>query len=113
MKMVVQTQDAVSVITDALTYTDTYENFALDYGEPLSRTVYNSTRQYEQGVRHCFTDGKNIIGGGDLPWEEGDAIIADVERIVQAQRTRLEAVQAEQQRLYDEYIAEQRAKNGN
>jgi hypothetical protein len=108
MKAIVQTPETISIFVDKLTYVDTMENFALDSGYVMEKTVQDSTRQYEQDVRHCFTDGKNIIQGGPVPWEDGDAILADIERLLLAQHDRLEVLKAEQKRLYDEAVAKQK-----
>ena len=85
---IVQTPDAISVVTEAATYTDSIENFVLDFGEDIEPVPQGETRQYRQGEAHCFTDGRNIVAGGPVPWDYGDAVIADIDRIIGAQAIR-------------------------
>jgi hypothetical protein len=65
------------VSTQAGAYADSLENFASDYGAPFPALDAGLTeRIYDRGVRHAVMNGHDVVGGGPMPWPEGDAIIA-------------------------------------
>jgi hypothetical protein len=79
--------------TQAGAYADSLENFADDYGAPFPALDAGLTeRIYDQGVRHAVINGHDVVGGGPMPWPEGDAIIASIGRLIAAQEVRLAGV---------------------
>ena len=79
--------------TQAGAYADSLENFADDYGAPFPALDAGLTeRIYDQGVRHAVMNGHDVVGGGPMPWPEGDAIIASVGRLIAAQEARFAGV---------------------
>jgi hypothetical protein len=79
--------------TQAGAYADSFENFADDYGAPFPALDAGLTeRIYDQGVRHAVMNGHDVVGGGPMPWPEGDAIIASIGRLIAAQEVRLAGV---------------------
>jgi hypothetical protein len=80
----------IRVRTQAGAYADSRENFAGDYGAPFPALDAGLTeRIYDQGVRHAVMNGHDVVGGGPMPWPEGDAIIASIGRLIAAQEARL------------------------
>ena len=67
------------------TYVDTPENFALDLGQPYE--FAGRERIYEPGVRHFVDDEPQ-----PLEWPEGDAYIAGLPSLLQAQYNRVHPV---------------------
>jgi hypothetical protein len=51
-----------------------------------------SERIYDQGVRHAVMNGHDVVGGGPMPWPEGDTIIASIGRLIAAQEARFAVV---------------------
>jgi hypothetical protein len=83
----------IHVRTQAGAYADSLENFAGDYGAPFPVLDAGlSERIYDQGVRHAVMNGHDVVGGGPMPWPEGDAIIASIGRLIAAQEARLAGV---------------------
>jgi hypothetical protein len=83
----------IRVRTQAGAYADSLENFAGDYGAPFPALDAGLTeRIYDQGIRHAVLNGHDVVGGGPMPWPEGDAIIASVGRLIAAQEARFAAV---------------------
>jgi hypothetical protein len=83
----------IRVRTQAGAYADSRENFAGDYGAPFPALDAGLTeRIYDQGVRHAVMNGHDVVGGGPMPWPEGDAIIASIGRLIAAQEARLAGV---------------------
>ncbi len=83
----------IRVRTQAGAYADSLENFAGDYGAPFPALDAGLTeRIYDQGVRHAVMNGHDVVGGGPMPWPEGDAIIASIGRLIAAQEVRLAGV---------------------
>ena len=83
----------IRVRTQAGAYADSLENFAGDYGAPFPALDAGLTeRIYDQGVRHAVLNGHDVVGGGPMPWPEGDAIIASVGRLIAAQEARFAGV---------------------
>jgi hypothetical protein len=81
------------VRTQAGAYADSLENFAGDYGAPFPALDAGLTeRIYDQGVRHAVMNGHDVVGGGPMPWPEGDAIIASIGRLIAAQEARFAGV---------------------
>ena len=75
--------------TQAGAYADSLENFADDYGAPFPALDAGLTeRIYDQGVRHAGMNGHDVVGGGPMPWPEGDTIIASIGRLIAAQEAR-------------------------
>ncbi len=83
----------IHVRTQAGAYADSLENFASDYGGPFPALDAGLTeRIYDQGVRHAVMNGHDVVGGGPMPWPEGDAIIASIGRLIAAQEARFAGV---------------------
>jgi hypothetical protein len=83
----------IRVRTQAGAYADSRENFAGDYGAPFPALDAGLTeRIYDQGVRHAVMNGHDVVGGGPMPWPEGDAILASIGRLIAAQEARFAAV---------------------
>jgi len=81
------------VRTQAGAYADSLENFAGDYGAPFPALAATLTeRIYDQGVRHAVMNGHDVVGGGPMPWPEGDIIIASIDRLIAAQEARFAGV---------------------
>ena len=81
------------VRTHAGAYADSLENFAGDYGAPFPVLDAGlSERIYDQGVRHAVINGHDVVGGGPMPWPEGDTIIANIGRLIAAQEARFAGV---------------------
>lgn len=71
-------------------YADTLANFADDAGEAAPALPNGATQQlYEPGKRHLYADADGVIGGGDMPWPWGDAIIAACDALLTAQAARI------------------------
>jgi hypothetical protein len=82
----------VYVRTAAGVYGDTPENFALDYGSAWPALPEGMTeRLYVQETRHALMARHDLADGGPMPWPEGDAIIAGIARLLEAQRARVAA----------------------
>ena len=82
----------VYVRTAAGVYGDTPENFALDYGSAWPALPEGMTeRLYVQETRHALMARHDLADGGPMPWPEGDAIIAGIARLLEAQRVRVAA----------------------
>jgi hypothetical protein len=87
----------VYVRTAAGTYFDTRENLMRDFGlqnlgialpqiaAPADEHIYT------QGKRHAFMGRGDVIGGGPLPWPEGDAIIGGIADGLAKQAARIAA----------------------
>src|SRR3954470_4365568 len=83
----------IHVRTQAGAYADSLENFARDYGVPFPALDAGlSERIYDHGVRHAVMNGHDVVGGGPMPWPEGDAMIASIGRLIAAQEARLTGV---------------------
>jgi hypothetical protein len=83
----------IHVRTEAGAYADSPGNFADDYGAPFPALDAGLTeRIYDQGVRHAVMNGHDVVGGGPMPWQEGDAIIASIGRLIAAQEARFAGV---------------------
>jgi hypothetical protein len=83
----------IHVRTQAGAYANSLENFADDYGAPFPALDAGLTeRIYDQGVRHAVMNGHDVVGGGPMPWPEGDAIIASIGRLIAAQEVRFAGV---------------------
>lgn len=85
----------VAIRTDAGTYLDTLENFALDYGSAFpfwDGPGDGDEAIYEPGVRHPRMSGGNIADAGPMPWPEGDAMIAAAPGLISAKVDRERAV---------------------
>lgn len=55
-----------------------------------------TAREYEPGKHHSLKNGSDIVGGGPVPWPEGDAIIARAPALIAAEKTRAEKALAQQ-----------------
>lgn len=96
-----QTPTSITVATDDAIYADTVDNFIRDHRKPLEAAHEGLTRQYEQGVRHCFTDGKNIRAGGPREWKEGDTLLDGIKKLVEAKDERLKKERESAQREFE------------
>lgn len=82
----------IIVRSGAKFYVDSRDNFTADYGKIPPEVPENAVeRIYSQGNRHCYTDGSNVVGGGDLVWPWGDQAIAALDSILAKQEARAEA----------------------
>jgi hypothetical protein len=73
------TEGKVVISSGSQTYIDTAAHFALDFNTTAPTLPAGATeRIYEQGVRHPFTNGQTIVGGGPIPWPTGDAYIVNI-----------------------------------
>lgn len=98
----------IYVRVDGKVYADTKENFEQDFGvtfPPLPEGAIE--RIYDQGRRHVLHEEGNVIGGGDMPWELGDQIIADVDRALDLKKQRDDELKKqrdeEEQKRQEEY----------
>lgn len=66
--------DGFILVEDMVIPLDRFMAFEPGY-TGLPAGVYSM--DYQQNVRHTYTDGANVIGGGPVPWPEGDAYIAN------------------------------------
>ena len=82
----------VIVRTAAGQYSDTGENFALDYGAPAPGFPEGIVeRIYDDEGRHALFDAKgNQKDSGEIPYPVGDSIIAAYDRLVGVQKARQE-----------------------
>ena len=70
-------------------YIDTAANFVRDGGpQPEVLPFESDERIYTQGQRHALMKKNNVIGGGPLPWPDGDAIIANAPSYIAAKNKR-------------------------
>lgn len=85
--------DMIAVRTPRGNYLDTPGNFAKDYGRPFPPIPPGVIEViYTPGVRHTLGDGRNVVGGGPMPWPPGDEMIAAVQTLIanQEERRRIE-----------------------
>jgi hypothetical protein len=90
-KMFHQHPDGLIFIRDGQTvlYSDTNENFESDFGIAVPELPPGADEQiYEPDKRHVFQDRENVISGGDRVWPQGDDIIRNVGRGINAQQAR-------------------------
>lgn len=79
----------IYVRTALAEYADTPENFARDYGAPVPALPEGEReRIYTQGDRHVIC-GKYGDTALEMPWPEGDAIIAAAATLVDRAAARL------------------------
>jgi hypothetical protein len=79
------------LVVGEVTYRETLENFAVDYGAMMPALPEGITlRIYERDVRHPLIADNNVLDGGPMPWLEGDEIIDSVD-ILLATKTAREA----------------------
>lgn len=77
------------VFGDAGAYRDTIENACLDFGQDIPAMPEGCTEQiYTAGIRHALMVGGDVVGGGDVPWALGDALIASLAQALSAQVAR-------------------------
>jgi hypothetical protein len=104
MSMVQQTPDGHLIVrSNGQVYLDTYANAALDYGVATPALPSGCIdRVYEQGVRHCCTDGFTVLYGGPVPWTIGDNYIANIAAALTAQSARPPTKEAQNAQLVTE-----------
>lgn len=74
---------------DGALYADTKENFVSDAGLTLPALPDGADDHiYTQDRRHAFMGNGNVIEGGPVPWDWGDAVIARVPQLLAAQDAR-------------------------
>jgi hypothetical protein len=86
----------INVRVDALTYSDSRENFETDFGvqlPPLPEGAFE--RIYDQGRRHAFQGDNGLVCGGEMPWPLGDQLIDSVEAGLSSQAIRKAIEEAE------------------
>jgi hypothetical protein len=89
MRMFQQLDDRIWVRTDTVTWADTVANFDLDFGEPpppLPQGI--NIRVYEPGIRHALQKDNDVVGGGPMPWPDGDWALDYVQTAAAAQEAR-------------------------
>jgi hypothetical protein len=80
---------AVVVIAGAQHYADTVANFETDFGQSVPALPSGAKeRLYEPAVRHPLCADGNVIAGGALSWGFGDAAIAAIGSLLNAQAAR-------------------------
>ena len=86
----------VFVRTPDVTYADTPANVVLDFGITLPALPAGvDDRIYAPGVRHALMNSDTgVVGGGPMPWDVGDALIANVVQAFAKQKVRIEAAAA-------------------
>lgn len=81
----------IYVRSDYISYSATRENFVIDFGVELPELPAGADEHiYTQDKRHCFMGGGDVIDGGPMPWPEGDAIIANLDKAINSQYSRFE-----------------------
>lgn len=86
-----QKNGIVWIRDDGKNYSDTLENFALDFGEPLPPLPQGVIdRLYDPGIRHPLHGAEGVLDGGPMPWPFGDRAIAAIDRLLQSQKARRE-----------------------
>ena len=76
-------------VSDDVFYFDTVANFILDGGPaPAALEFEADERIYTQGVRHALHKNNNVVGGGPLPWPDGDSVIASLNDLLTTKNTR-------------------------
>lgn len=71
-------------------YSDTLENFEVDYGQALPGLPEGMTeRFYEPGIRHFFYDGHTALPD-KMPWPWGDTVIDSLPALLAMQVARQE-----------------------
>jgi len=95
-------------------YTDTTENFELDFGVPFPPLPSGiDERFYTAGKRHALNViDRGTVDGGPMPWIEGDALVNQLDTALANQNARqqaeLDAKVAALQALNEEMIASSR-----
>jgi len=81
-----------------LYYAEPPEQFAKDLpGVAIPEMIPGAEeRVYTQGRRHAFMSNGNVIGGGPMPWPEGDFVISKIEELVAKRNKRNDDEMAEQ-----------------
>lgn len=76
------------------TYVDTQANFETDLGRRLPPLPAGAIeRIYTPGVRHVMQSKTDVIEGGPMPWDLGDAAIAAIGDLLAKQTSRTSAAQ--------------------
>jgi hypothetical protein len=79
----------IYVRTDGGTYVDTQINFEADFGRQLPALPAGAIeRIYTQGVRHVMQSKTDVIAGGPMPWDLGDAALAAIGGLLARQASR-------------------------
>jgi len=79
----------VYVRNEGAIYADTLVNFEADYGAPAPSLISGSIQMlYEPGKRCFYADADGVIGGEELPWAPGDAIVAACTDLLAAKTAR-------------------------
>lgn len=74
----------------ASVYIDTLVNFSKDYGVPAPDLIEGAAEElYEPGVRHFYAASDGVMGGGDDPWDWGDAVVDGISNLLVAQQVRI------------------------
>lgn len=82
-------EGTIYIRTERGIYSDTPENFELDFGQPLPPLPEGAIeRIYVPGIRHPISDGTNVVAGGEMPWDYGDQAIAAIDALLTAQTKR-------------------------
>jgi len=76
--------------TSVGTYADTVANAQLDFGETIPALPQGADdRIYRKGVRHAImSTQEGLIGGGPMPWDIGERMIANIQRGLDAKNLR-------------------------
>ncbi len=116
MTMVHQFIGVIWVRTDSGTYSGNEREFESESGESMPALPANVTeRVYEPDQRHALMSGNDVVDGGPLPWPDGDAILAQADKLLQRQSNRQHydelRVKMEEQRKQQEQIDEIKRKH--
>jgi hypothetical protein len=109
MAMVQQTVDHITWVRDdqGHSYGETPELFEQDTGKPPPELPAGiNERVYIPGRYHALKHDGDVLGGGLMPWSEGDALIAQAEQL-QAKKTQREIDELEARRTQVRQDAEQ------
>ncbi len=83
-------EGSILVRNGATIYRDTLANFTADHGSAPPALPQGALQQlYEPGKRHFYADADGVVGGGDMSWAWGDAVIAACDDLLVAQAERL------------------------
>jgi hypothetical protein len=90
---------SINVRTERGNYSDTLANLRVDSRINVPALPKELTEQlYVVGVRHALIDGPDVVGGGPMPWDIGDALIAKIDELLSKKKVRDDAIAAANER---------------
>ena len=70
-------------------YSDTPANFARDFGKEFPAMPAGAIEQiYEPSKRHAIHGPDGVMFGGDMPWEFGDEVLAQLDALLASKAER-------------------------